>query len=105
MTVKDELVYGPNLDLFSDIRESYDSHSDNCVSLHFFWFAHRGGVSCFSDLDECFDCNVMFYSEGLVYSRWNDEDYDWDEGLCACCAENRGFKVRYSRSDGVSLVS
>lgn len=80
-------------DVFPDIRADYEAHSKACVSLRYMWLARRGGVSCPSDLDDCTDCGVTFYNEGVAWLNYDATDDEDEVRLCGCCASRRGVQL------------
>lgn len=74
--------------LFTGQRDLISVHDHTCASLHQVWLPRRQGTSCPSDLDDCEDCRLTFYNEGVgMY----DTDTGWDVLLCQCCARKRGL--------------
>lgn len=75
-------------DHFTNQRDLIRIHNWGCDSLEHVWLPRRNGRSCPSDLDQCDDCRLTFFNEGLgLY----DTDTDWDVALCQCCAKRRGL--------------
>lgn len=70
------------------VRIKYEllGHDQECRSLSEAWLPREGGVSCPSDLFNCYGCQVMFFNEGC----YGDNDGGW---YCDCCA--RRLKKEY----------
>lgn len=80
--------------VFSDIITRYVDHPDDCASLKYAWLGRPGGVTCPSDLDRCDDCGMLFFTEGVAWVNYADEDMEDDIRYCECCAEKNGHKTR-----------
>lgn len=66
--------------------EKIASHDKSCSSLAYMWLPRRGGYTAFEDVMTCFDCDLIFYWEGIFIT----EESDGSEAfLCNCCLRGR----------------
>jgi hypothetical protein len=71
--------------VFPRQRGALEKHNKDCPSHQHAWLPHRGGVSSPSDFEDCFDCGVVFFWEGLGEYEIAGEE----TALCFCCARRR----------------
>ena len=76
--------------VFPEIRADYEAHDKSCVSLRDIWLGRKGGVTCPGDLEDCVDCGVTFYREGVSWLNYDAPDDEEEIHACGCCALKRG---------------
>jgi hypothetical protein len=75
--------------LLDSVRRDWDAHDKTCESLPHMWLGYRGGVSCISDWESCYDCGVLFSLDGLIWVNWKDTDAGEELRFCECCLRKK----------------
>ena len=82
---------------WDSIKKAIVDHDSTCNSLKWVWTGRTGGVSAFGEQNDCDDCDVTFYNEGLMgqYAPgWKTGDFveetnEYRAQLCDCCGRKR----------------
>jgi hypothetical protein len=75
-----EIKYFPD-GIFPSILKDYEEHDKSCSSIPYMWLGYKGGFSSFGEQNDCDNCNVTFYYDGLKEVELPDE-YKY---YCDCC--------------------